>query len=114
MYSMPNGEQVPEEVESEDGSADWESDGESNEESKDSSSSEEVNSPPRSERPSKQKHDLAGDRGKAVVSSAQTPKRTRTNSPDPAEKTAKQPKTAPTKPRKALPKIKVAVSVASA
>nr|XP_020191627.1 protein IWS1 homolog [Aegilops tauschii subsp. strangulata] len=92
MYSMPNGEQVQEGMESGGESGDWKSDDESDEDREDSSSSEEVDSPPRSERRSKQMHDPVGGR----------------------EKAAKQPKVVPPKPRKALPKIKVDVPVASA
>ncbi|XBI12103.1 hypothetical protein VPH35_139019 [Triticum aestivum] len=114
MYSMPNGEQVQEGMESGGESADWKSDDESDEDSEDSSSSEEVDSPPRSEKRSKQSHDLAGGCDKAALPSTQDSKRTRTSTPDPSEKAAKQPKVAPTKPRKALPKIKVDVPVASA
>ena len=110
---MPIGEQVQEGAESGGESADWRSDDESDEENEDSSSSEEVDSPPRSERRSKQKHDLVGGRGKAIAPSMQASKRTRTSTPDPIEKAPKQPKVAPTKPRKALPKIKVDVPVAS-
>ena len=82
---MPNGEQVQEGMESGGESADWKSDDESDEESADSSSSEEVDSPPRSERRSKQMHDPVGGRGKAAPPSTQTPKRTRTSTPEPSE-----------------------------
>ncbi|XBH64723.1 hypothetical protein VPH35_118431 [Triticum aestivum] len=112
MYSMPNGEQHHEGVESDGGSADWQSEDDSEEDSKDSGSSEEVDSPPRSERHSKQLQDPAGGRGKAVPPSTKVPKRTRTSTPEPSEKAAKQPKVVPPKPRKALPKIKVVVPVA--
>ena len=111
---MPNGEQHQEGVESEDGSADWQSEDESEEDSEDSSSSEEVDSPPRSERHSKQWKDPAGGRGKAVPPNTQVPKRTRTSSPELSEKAPKQAKIAASKPRKALPRIKVDVPVASA
>ena len=111
---MPNGEQVQEGMESGGESADWKSDDESDEDSEDSSSSEEVDSPPRSEKRSKQSHDLEGGCDKAALPSTHASKRTRTSTPDPSEKAAKQPKVAPTKPRKALPKIKVDVPVASA
>nr|XP_020162659.1 uncharacterized protein LOC109748012 [Aegilops tauschii subsp. strangulata] len=95
-------------------SADWKSDDESDEESADSSSSEEVDSPPCSEKRSKHSHDPAGGYGKVAPPSMQVLKQTRTSTPDPPEKAPKQPKVAPTKPRKALPKIKVDVPVASA
>nr|XP_020172272.1 nucleolin-like [Aegilops tauschii subsp. strangulata] len=87
MYSMPNGEQDQEGEASRGESGDWKSNEEDEEESEDSSSGEEVNSPPRSERHSKQTRDPAS--------------------------AAKQPKVAPSKPRKALPRIKVDVPVAS-
>ena len=114
MYSMPNGEQVQEGEASGGESADGKSDDEDEEESEDSSSGEEVDSPPCSERRSKQKHDPASVRGKAVASSAHASKRTRTSAPESTEKAPKQPKVVPTKTRKALPKIKVDVPVASA
>ena len=114
MYSMPNVEHVQEGEASGGESTDGKSDDEEWEESEDSSISEEVDSPPRSERRSKQTHDPAGGRGKVVGSSAQVLKRTRTSTPEPTEKASKQPKVAPTKTRKALPKIKVDIPVASA
>jgi hypothetical protein len=114
MYSMPNGEQDPEGEASGGESGDRQSDGEEEEEGKDSSSSEEVDSPPHSERCSKQTHDPASVRGRAAAPTVQTSKRTRTSSPAPTEKASKQLKVAPSKPRKALPKIKVDVPVTSA
>lgn len=114
MYSMPNGDQAQEGEASADESTQWQSGDSDEEESNDSSSSEEVESPPCSERRSKQTHDPAGGRGKAIASSTQASKRARTSTLDPTEKAPKQPKVAPAKPRKALPKIKVDVPVASA
>nr|XP_040243866.1 uncharacterized protein LOC120963320 [Aegilops tauschii subsp. strangulata] len=113
MYSMPNGEHVHEGEESGGDSGEWNSDGGGDEENEDSRSGEEVDSPPRSERRSKKKQDLASVRGKVVTQSAHTSKRPRTSSPIPTEKAPKQLKVAPSKPRKALPKIKVDVPVAS-
>ena len=113
MYSMPNGEQFQEGEESTDESGDWQSPNDEDDDSDDSGGSEEIDSPPRSEHRSKQTHDPAGERGKAAPPSAQVQKRIRTSSPEPTEKAAKQLKTAPSKPRKALPKIKVDVPVAS-
>lgn len=107
---MPNGEQ---DQEGEASGGDWQSNEEDEEESEDSSNGEEVDSPPRSERCSKQKHDPASVRGKVVAPCTQSSKRTRTSSPVPTEKASKQPKVAPSKPRKAFPKIKVDVPVAS-
>ena len=111
---MPNGEQLQEGEESEGGSADWQSGDDSEEGNEDSGSSEEVDSPPCSERRSKQSHDPAGGRGKIVAPSTKVPKCTRTSTLDPMEKAVKHPKVLPPKPRKALPKIKVDVPVASA
>ena len=81
-YSMPNGEQDQEGEASGGESGDWRSDDEDEEESEDSSDGEEVDSPPRTERRSKQTHDPASICGKAV---AQTSKHTRTSSPVPTE-----------------------------
>ena len=115
---MPNSEQALEQgQEGEDSaeeSGEWESPGEEEEEeSEESDEEEEVDSPPRSERRSKQHHDPAGGRGKNVAPSTHTQKRTRTSTPEPTEKVAKQPKVAPPKARKTLPRIKMDVPVAS-
>ena len=114
---MPNGEQALEQAQEGEDSAEesgeWESPGEEEEdESEESDKEEEVNSPPRSERRSKQQHDLSGGRGKSMAPSATTQKRTRTSTPEPTEKVAKQPKVAPPKTRKTL-RIKMDVPVAS-
>ena len=118
MYSMPNGEQALEQDQegeaSTEGSGEWESsDEDEEEESEESDEEEEVDSPPRSGRRSKQQHDPSGGRGKSMVPSAHTQKRTRTSTPEPTEKVAKQPKVAPPKARKTLPQIKMDVPVAS-
>ncbi|XP_037454645.1 uncharacterized protein LOC119324988 isoform X1 [Triticum dicoccoides] len=115
MYPMPNGEQEQEhEGEASGGeSGEWHSDGGEDDESKDSSSGVEVDSPPRSERRSKLKHDPTSVCGKVVPPTGQTSKRPRTSSPVPNEKALKHPKVAASKPLKALPKIKVNVPVAS-
>ncbi|XP_037416622.1 ribosomal RNA processing protein 1 homolog [Triticum dicoccoides] len=118
MHSMPNGEQALEQAqEGEDSvedSDEWDSqEDDEEEEREESDEEEEVDSPPRSERRSKQQHDLAGGRGKGVGPSANTQKRTRTLTPEPTEKVAKQPKVAPSKARKTLPCIKMDVPVAS-
>ena len=66
---MPNGEQEQYQ-EGEEGageSAEYQSDGVEEEENEDSSSGEEVESPPRNERRSKNKHDSASIRGKATA-----------------------------------------------
>ena len=114
---MPNGEQEQYQEGEESGgeSMDWQSDGgEEEEESEDSSSGEEVESPPRTEKRSKHKHDPASVRGEVARSTRQTSKRTRTSSPVLTEKAPKQQKITEPKPRKALPKIKIDVPVASA
>ena len=95
-------------------SGEWESPGEEEEEeSEESAEEEEVDSPPRSKRRSKQQHDPSGRRGKNMVPSAHTQKRTLTSTPEPTEKVAKQPKVAPPKAWKILARIKMDVPVAS-
>ena len=114
MYSpMPNGEQHLGGAEREGGSADIDYPDDSDNDSDDSDDREEVESPPRSEHRSKQSQDPAADHGKAAASSVKTQKCTR-KTPEPSEKVAKQAKVIPPKPRKALPRIKVVVPVASA
>ncbi|XBI11375.1 hypothetical protein VPH35_138452 [Triticum aestivum] len=100
MYSMPNGEQYQEGVESDSESGDFQYADDNEDDSEDSGSSEESQDP-------------VGGHGKVAASSAKIPKRTRTLTPEPSEKPAKQAKVAPPKPRKALPRIKAAVLVAS-
>ena len=115
---MPNGEQALEQdQEGEDSaeeSGEWESPADDDEDESDESGDEEVaDSPPRSERRSKQHHDPMGRRGKAVASSAPSQKRARSPTPELAEKVTKQPKVNPSKARKTLPRIKMDVPVAS-
>ena len=110
---MPNGDRSRRERRAQT-KADWQSGDDSEDDSDDSGSSEEVDSPPRSERRSKQSQDPAAGRGKAAPSSTQVHKRTRTSTPKPTEKATKQLKVAPSKPRKVLSKIKMDVPVASA
>ena len=110
---MPNGEQEQEGVASRGDSGDWHSDGGGDKESEDSSIGEEVDSLPRTERRSKQRRDPASTRGKTTPLTGQPLKRTRTTSPVLTEKAPKQPKVVTSKPRKALPKIKVSVPIAS-
>ena len=115
---MPNGEQALEQGHEGEASAeesgDWESsDEEEEEESEESDDEEAVDSLPRSEHRSKQHHDPAGERGKNMAPSTQTQKHTLTSTPEPTEKVAKQPKVAPPKTRKTLPRIKMDVPVAS-
>ena len=85
MYSMTNGEQYQEGVESDGDSGDIQY----ADDSEDSGRSEEVDSPPRSERHSKQSQDPAGGRGKEAPSNLQASKHTRTSTPEPSEKAAK-------------------------
>lgn len=115
---MPNGEQTLEQDQEGEDSAEESGDCQSpeyddKEESDESDDEEVVESPPRSERRSKQLEDPAGGRDKTVAPSTQAHKRTRTSTPESTEKVAKQPKVAPLKPRKTLPKIKMDVHVAS-
>ena len=116
MYSMPNGEQE-QDLEGEAGGGDsgeWYSDGEEDEESDDPSDEEEVESPPRRERRSKLDQERLSAHEKAIAQAGQSSKRPRTSSPTPTEKASKHPKVAEQKPRKALPKIKIDIPVASA
>ena len=118
MYSVPNGEQALEhDHEGEDSaeeSGDWESPDDHDEDDSDKSDNEEVvDSPPCTEHRSKQHHDPAGRRGKAVASSAPSQKRARSSTPELAEKVTKQPKINPSKARKTLPRIKMDIPVAS-
>ena len=115
---MPNGAQA--QAEEEEGSGgesqeEWESDADegdedagSDEEEEEEEEEEEV-VPPHSERRSKLAHDPAVERGKGVVHAGQSTKRPQTTSPAPTEKAAKQPRAAPTKPAKALPKMRMEI-----
>ena len=116
MYSMPNGEQGQDlEGEASGGdSGEWTSDGEEDGESKDSSDEEEVESPPRRERRSKFSQERPSIREKATAQAGQSSKRPRISSPTPTEKAPKHPKVVEPKIRKALPKIKIDIPVASA
>ena len=118
MYSMPNG--VQEQTEEDDASGgeskeEWQSDGEEEEDDDGSSEEEEEEEvdPPRTERRSKLTHDPASARDKATVQTGQSSKRPRTSSPAPTEKAPKQSKVVVQKTRKALPRIKIDVPVAS-
>ena len=118
MYSMPNGEQALEQdhegEDSAEESGEWESPADDDEDESDESGDEVVaDSPPRSECRSKQHHDTAGRRGKAVALSAPSQKRARSSTPELAEKVTKQPKINPSKARKTLPRIKMEVPIAS-
>ena len=88
---MPNGEQALEQdqegKDSAEESAEWESPADDDEDESDQSEYEEVaDSPPCSEHRSKQHHDPAGRRGKAVASSAPSQKRARSSTPELAKK----------------------------
>ena len=113
MYSVPNGDQVQEGEEGVGDVSEWKSDEETEEESEDSSSREEVESPPRGEKRSNEKHDPGVVRSRTGPSSSQVKKRALTATPDPSEKAPKQPKVTTAKTRKPLPKIKVDVPITS-
>ena len=115
MYSpMPNGGQNLEGLGSEEDS-DITSDDEDSDSGSDDSGSDEVEvvSPPRTEGRFKKSHDPALDRGRAGGSTTRSSKRSRTVTPEPTEKIAKQPKVTTTKPRKALPRLIVDVPIVS-
>ena len=121
MYSTPNGAQGPTEEaeasggESWDDQGEWESDGEG-EGGDDVDSSEEEEEevePPRPEGRSKLTHDPARERGRATAPVGQSSKRPRTSSPTLTGKAPKHPRAAPSKPPKALPKMKMDVPTIS-
>ena len=115
MYSMPNGAQEQTEEEEASGGEsgeEWQSDGEEEEDDGDSSEEEEEEvDPPRTERRSKLIHDPASECGKAAAPVGQSSKCPRTASPAPTEKAPKQWK--PSKPPKALPKMRMAIPTIS-
>ena len=115
MYSpVPNGGQNLEGLGSEEDSDSISDDEDSDGGSDDSGSDEvEVVSPSRTEGHFKKSHDPALDHGRTGGSTTRSSKRSRTATPEPTEKIAKQPKVTTTKPRKALPRIIVNVSIAS-
>ncbi|XP_044972476.1 uncharacterized protein LOC123439929 [Hordeum vulgare subsp. vulgare] len=115
MHSpVPNMDQLDVGRESEGGSVDNDY-GEDIEGSKDDSeeSEEENQSPLRPESRSKHRHDLATTPSKTLVSSTRNVKHDRAATTESAEKTAKQLKTNAPKPRKALPRMRIVVPVAS-
>ena len=118
LSPVPNGEHLVGGMDSEHGSAEdsyAEDSVDESDESEGGDEDESSQSPElRSERRSKQTHDPSVDSGKAAAPSAKAPKRTWTPTPDPTEKATKQLKIASPKPRKALPRIKVTMPVASA
>ena len=112
---MPSGAQEHTEAEEASGGEseeEWQSDGEGDEDDDGSSEEEEEEvDPPRTGRRSKLVHDPAGERGKAIAPVGQSSKRPRAASPAPTEKGPKQPK--PSKPPKALPKMRMAIPTIS-
>ena len=116
MYSMPNGVQDPGAEEEGSGGESGEEhlEAEEDEESEESTDEEEVDSPPRRERRSKLAQERPSVREKATAQAGQSSKRPRISSPTPTEKASKHPKVAEPKIRKALPKIKIDIPVASA
>uniref|UniRef100_A0A8R7QS49 Uncharacterized protein n=1 Tax=Triticum urartu TaxID=4572 RepID=A0A8R7QS49_TRIUA len=122
MYSTPNGAQGQAEEgeasggESGDEQGEWESDGEGEgDDDVDSSEEEEEEEaePPHSERRSKLTHDPARERGKATTPVGQSSKCPRTSFPVPTEKAPKHPRAAPSKPPKALPKMRMTIPTIS-
>ena len=118
LYSMPNGAQA--QAEEEEGSRgesqeEWESDADEGDEDAGSDEEEEEEEvvPPHSERRSKLAHDPVVERGKGVVPAGQSTKRPWTTSPALTEKASKQPRAAPTKPAKALPKMRMEIPTVS-
>ena len=117
LSSVPNGEQPVKGAESEHGSVGGsyaEDSEERSEDSKGSGDAEPSLSPELCyEHGSKRAQDPSANPEKEPAPSEKAPKLSRTSSPAPTEKPAKQPKVTTSKPRKALPRIKVAVPVAS-
>ena len=115
MFSpVPNGEQLEDGEVSAGGSVDKDHVNDSEDGDDDTEESEdEVQSPPRTERRSKQNQDPEVVPSRTVASSTRNPKRGRAATPESSEKIAKQPRPDAPKPRKALPRIKITVPVAS-
>jgi hypothetical protein len=115
MYSpVPNGEQPDEDEGSVDGSVDGDY-ADDSESSDDDLEEDEVEAqvPSRTKCRTKQQEDPGVAPSKTVASSTRNPKRDRAATSGSAEKAAKQLKPDAPKPRKALPRIKIAVPVAS-
>ena len=115
MYSpVPNGEQPEDGEESAGGSADvdYADDSEGSDDDLEEIE-EEVQARPRIERRTKQREDPEAAPSRTLASSTRNPKRDRAATPGLTEKAAKQPRSDTPKPRKALPRIKIAVPVAS-
>ena len=115
MYSpVPNGEQPDNEEGSADGSADVDYADDSKGSDDDLEEGEvEAQAPLRIERRTKQREDPEAAPSKTLASSTRNPKHDRATTPRLTEKAAKQPRLDAPKPRKALPRIKIAVPVAS-
>ena len=117
---MPNGEQLEEGEVSEGGSVDEEraNDSEDNNDEEEGSewvaSRDDAPSPPRRERRSKAGQEPEAAPSKTLASSTRNTKRGRHPTPKSAEKASKQPKPDAPKPRKALPRMKINVPIASA
>ena len=116
---VPNGEQLEEGEVSEDGSVDVEPADDSegnNDEAEDSewvTSGEDAPPALRRERRSKASQDPGAAPSKTQASSTRNTKRGRPPTPESAEKVSKQPKPNVSKPRKALPRMKIDVPIAS-
>ncbi|KAI4963186.1 hypothetical protein ZWY2020_017011 [Hordeum vulgare] len=88
-------------------------DSEETEEEEEEESEEEDSSPSRHEPRSKLRHDPAGTPSKPLASSGRSAKRVRVSSSKPVEQPAKVSKPSGSKPRKALPRMRIVVPVAS-
>lgn len=116
---VPNGEQLEDGEVSAGGSVDGEraDDSEDDEDEEEDSewvgSEDDAPSPRRKERRSKLNQDPEAAPSKTVASSTRNIKRGRTTTSESTEKASKQPKPDVPKPRKALPRMKIQVPVAS-
>jgi hypothetical protein len=116
---VPNGEHLEEGELSAGGSVegdradDSEDDDDDEEDSDWVGSGEDAPTPPRKERRAKANRDPGAAPSKTVASSTRNPKRGRTATPDSTEKVPKVPKPGVPKTRKALPRMKIEVPVAS-
>ena len=115
MYSpVPNGEQPDDEEGSTGGSADLDYVEDSEGSGDDpEGSEEEIQFPLRTEHHSKQRQDPAAIPSRTLASSTRNPKRDCAATSESTEKAAKQHRSDAPKPRKALPRMKIAVPVAS-
>ena len=95
-------------------SEDYVDDSEEMEEEESEESEEEDSSPSRPEPRTKQRHDPAGTPSKPLAPSGRIAKRVTGSSGEPVEQHAKVSKPSGPKPRKALPRMRITVPVASA